>query len=413
MLSSHTTNMRVTVLTVGEYPTVNGLHASQVLPFAVYLKSHGVRVAWIAFIPIEMRLRDLLVNDGSLLADMRKLAAHYGIEFKVSIFPITIIRAYSYVCRNWLIRLAGSKLVKLLEGSQSSIETHIIHCRSYFAAATALQAKKENRALHVSFDMRSLLPPEVPLMFPLLGKFLYGGLKEWESDLLQESDCSFLPCLRGIRLLELEGAASLPMHIPIAGFDDLPILDENENLLDAAVIGYIGGLGAWHSPAMLEQLFVALANYLPDCKYEVVTTDAFTCKTPVRVYSLPHQEVKDTLRRMLALVVPGPDSVDGYFTESKLSANFFSTKAAEALSLGVPLLVNAKIRELADYVRVNRCGLVFTLENGCFRIEGLETERLKSNELWLDLRRAAHACSREFRRQTVYDRYLAAWNNPI
>jgi hypothetical protein len=405
--------MRVTFLTVGEYPTATGLHASQVLPFAAYLHNQRVRVNWIAFVPFEMRLRDLLVNGGSQLEDMRKLATKHGIEFTVCIFPLTIVRVYSYVFRRWLIPLAGSKLSKLLKGSHSSNELHIIHCRSYFAAAAALRAKREYRQLQVSFDMRSLLPPEVPLMFPLLGKYLYGGLKEWEFFLLKEVDFSFLPCIRGIRLLELEGAGSLPMHIPIAGFDDSPTSEKCENLLDRAVIGYVGGLGAWQSSSMLEKLFAGLAGYLPNCTFEVLTTDTFACNPPVKVYSLPHHEVKDTIKRMLALAVPGPDVVDGYFTGSKLSANFFSTKAAEALSLGVPLLVNVKIRELADYVRENRCGLVFSLENGCLSFEGVDNGQLKNNRFWADLHRAAHDCALEFRRQAVYARYLAEWNKSI
>lgn len=402
--------MKVTFLTVGEYPNPSGLHASQVLPFAIYLRSKGLSVNWVAFVPIEMRLKDHLVHCGALLAKMRKLTTQHGIEFTVINFPITIVRVYSYVFRSWLIRLAGLRLAKLLHGTSSSTEEHIIHCRSYFAAAAALQARKKCSHFKVSFDMRSLLPPEVPLMFPRLGKHLYGGLKEWESILLQEVDYSFLPCIRGIRLLELEGAVSLPMHIPIAGFEDSADSKASEVVLNGSVIGYLGGLGVWHSPAMLDMLFTELAVFLPECKFEVLTSDAFTCKTPVKIFSLPHHEVKDTIKRMLAIAIPGPDVDSSYFTNSKLSANFFSTKAAEALSLGVPLLVNARIRELADYVRENRCGLVFSLDNGSLNFEGLDSSKLNNNRLWAELRRAAHSCSCEFRRQAVFDKYLTAWN---
>jgi hypothetical protein len=403
--------MRVTFLTVGEYPTGTGLHASQVLPFAAYLRTQGVSVDWIAFVPLEMRLRDLLVNKGSLLADMRKLAARHDIEFTVCLFPITIVRAYSYIFRRRLVDWAGRKLAKMLGKSDGGAEPHIFHCRSYFATAIALEASKRNEQIRVSFDMRSLLPPEVPLMFPTLGKYLYGGLKEWESALLRQADCSFLPCLRGIRLLELEGAGTLPIQIPIAGFDDVPVSGPQENLLNQALIGYVGGLGAWHSAKMLEALFLGLTEILPRCTFEVLTTDAFCSNLPIRVYSLPHHLVQGALSRMLAMVIPGPEPelVDGYFTGSKLSANFFSTKAAEALSVGVPLLVNARIRELADYVRENRCGLVFNLENGRLSFEGVDETQLRSSLLWDELRRGAQTCAREFKAQAVYLRYLAVW----
>ncbi len=363
-------------------------------------------------VPVEMRIRDLVQNGGALLTAMRESVSCHDIDFKECVFPITIIRSYSYLFRDALVHMAGKKLLSLLQDIQNDDVPHIIHCRSYFAAATALQAKQIFRHLQVSFDMRSLLPPEVPMMFPVLGTYLYGRLKEWESELLRMVDCSFLPCKRGIRLLELEGVTRLPYYVPIAGFAEVSrVLPVQSDELGQAVIGYVGGLGAWHSATMLKKVFAKLAALLPDCLFETLTSDPFVCDhPPVKVYSLPHTEMKDSVKRLWAMVIPGHETADSYFTDSKMSANFFSTKAAEALSVGVPLIVNAKIQELAEFVRLNRCGLVFSIKDEILSFEQVDEVQLGDSKFWAELRKSAYLCGQEFSAQAVYRRYLDAWN---
>lgn len=401
--------MNVTILTVGEYPTPNGLHASQVMPFAAYLSARGVSVQWIALIPLEMRLRDAVVNKGKLLAEMRRLTSLSRINFRVSVFPITIIRAYSYVLRQALVRAAGKRLFRLLEMDESPGTRHIIHCRSYFASAVALEVRKRQANIEVSFDMRSLLPPEIPLMFPFFGRFFYGGIKVWESSLLDAVDYSFLPCERGIRILSLEGVVKPPTYVPIAGFESGEQITCAAVDLDNAVVGYVGGFGPWHSVTVLGNLFHSLSGYLPRCRFEVLTTDRVDLGKDIRVYSLPNAKIAEAIKGMLALVVPGPEMLDDHFSRLQMSVNCFSTKAAETLSLGVPLIVNESIRELSDFVVKNKCGLVFRVvgEKVCFDVESMEL--LSSSDFWQNMKHAAVACAHRFQRQNVYDYYLRAW----
>lgn len=402
--------MKVTLLTVGEYPAVYGLHASQVLPFGVYLRQHEIDVQWIAFLPIESRVKDLFLG-GSKLAKINDLADQNGVDFFTQVFPITISRIHSYFFRKWLIRKAGQKLAKILIEQRQNSEQHIIHCRSYFATAVALEAKKIIGDISVSFDMRSLLPPEIPLIHPYIGKFFYGSLKSWEAELLEASDFSFFPCHRGIKLLELEGVRRLPNYVPIIGFE-VAGSDTLHQLIDLEnpVIGYIGSFGVWQSPRLLEKIFDQLAINLPTCSFQVLTESTTNFKRPVSIRAVSNQQVKQEIKNMLALIVPGPEKSKNYFSSMKLSANFFSTKAAEALSLGIPLIVNSEIKELADYVRSYKCGLVFSIKGGDeIQFESIENNELSSLDLWNNLHDAAKKCTPEFRRSSIFEKYLRIW----
>lgn len=400
--------MKVTFLTVGEYPTPTGLHASQVLPFASYLNKQGVCVDWIAFVPIEMWLRDLLVNRGALLAGIRKMAREQGVELTLTLFPLTLVRAYSYIFRTWLIPVAGRRLSRILHKKHGSNGQHILHCRSYFAAAVAREARDRNSNITVSFDMRSLLPPEVPLMFPRIGRLLYGTLKQWESSLLHAADCSFLPSRRGISLLDQEGCQRLPDHVNIAGFEAEIDAQQTDLYPHNRVIGYIGGFGHWQSQEVLEKVFGEVARHVADCSFEVITPNQVSFKSPVNVRSLSHQEVRGAILKMRALVVPGVEHTDSHYRRL-VSSYLFSTKAAEALSLGIPLIVNAGINELADYVRTTGCGLVFSMDAGRVMFENSDPLQLNDLSVWERMHESALRCAPEFSRDSIFGRYRAAW----
>lgn len=400
--------MRVTLLTAGEYPAINSLHASQVLPFGSYLHQIGVNVQWVAFLPLETRLKDI-VSGGNKLSKMNRLITEKGVIFHTIIFPITLTRIHSYIFRDRLVRRAGRQLARLLLKQADNTESHIVHCRSYFATAIALEAKKELKDIRISFDMRSLLPPEIPLMFPWVGNYLYGNLKRWESKLLKLSNFSFLPCQRGIRLLELEGTPRLPAYIPISGFEEIHDNPMLSNIVQNAVIGYVGGFGPWHSAALLQKVFDELALNLTNCSFEVLTSSTANFKETVHVRTVPNHKVKEIIKNMLAIVVPGPEYLSNHFSSIQLSANLFSTKAAEALSLGVPIVVNTEIKELAEYVRTHGCGLIFSMEKDKIQFEGIRSDQLSRVDLWNSLREAALRCAPKFRRSTIFEQYLKVW----
>lgn len=400
-------NIRVTLLTVGDYPTKNGIHESQIIPFAEYLVGKGIRCNWIAFYPIETWIKDIITKQ-SKLSRMIEFAAERGVSLTAKPFPINRGRLYSHLFRNFVIKNAGNKLAKLLISSKKET-LHIVHCRSYFAAAVAIAAKIINQNIRVSFDMRSLLPPEIPLMFPRTGLALYGNFKIWESYLLARSDYSFLPVKEGIALLAKEGHRCLPTFMPIAGFDSTEEELSSVQLPMKPTFAYVGSFGPWHSPIILDEVFVTLASHLPESQFKVLSSDLVNFSMPVQISAIPNHQVKPAIQDLWALVVPGLEKVEGYFESMKLHANFFSTKAAEALSVGVPLIVNHRITELANYVREHGCGLIFSVKKGKIHFHGVGPSELCNPKMWNTLRKAAILCAPTFNRSRIFENYLSIW----
>lgn len=407
MKHSNQENIRVTLLTVGEYPRINGLHASQVIPFAEYLVSKGIPCEWIAFYPFEIWIKYKIKNPSNL-SELFEFTSRKGIVLKAASYPINTGLILSYVFRDFLVLHAGRKLAKMLSSSTKK-ERHIVHCRSYFAAAVALVARNINNNIHVSFDMRSMLPPEPPLMFPRIGHMLYGGLKIWESHLLANCDYSFLQAKNGIALLTQEGHRRLPMYMPVMGFDSSA--EELNRTQDNTkpTFAYVGSFGPWHSPIILDKVFKTLSDHMPDSRFKLLGSSRIAFSMPVQMGVLPNDEVKSALQDLWAMVVPGPENAEDFFNTLQLHANLFSTKAAEALSLGVPLIVNHRITELANYVREHGCGLIFSVEKGKIHFHGIETSELCNPQMWHNLRKAAVLCAPTFQRSHIFENYLRVW----
>lgn len=397
--------MRLTFLTVGEYPATNGLHASQLLPLATSLVERGATVQWIAYVPFEAWLKDRLTGRDRLGA-VAALTASNTIDFHVVPFPITLDRLHSYLFRDRLTALAGKKLGRLLTRFCHEDGRHIVYCRSYFATAVALAAKRHCPGIEVSFDMRSLLPPEIPLIFPRVGRYLYGSLKDWEQRLLAESEYAFLQTSRGVDLLRLEGARA-PQYMPLMGFDAPAVAAGDTD--DVPLVGYIGGFGPWQSAQLLRTIFKQLSAALPGLRMEVLTTSPVQFPDGVLVRSVPNHEVAASIVAMSAVVVPGPAKRSGYFNTLQTCSNLFSTKAAEALSLGVPLIVNVALTELADFVVKHRCGILFEEAEDGIRFKDGGDRLLSDEQFRKQLRKAAAEVAGRFRRSAVIQRYLQAW----
>ena len=106
------------------------------------------------------------------------------------------------------------------------------------------------------------------------------------------------------------------------------------------------------------------------------------------------------LAQSLFTIIPGA-SVQGYLSELKVSMNFFSTKAAESLSLGIPVVVNKEITEVADFVSQHNCGIVFEMIDGKLVIPSSTQEQLNSKAFWLQLHKNALDAGVMFRRSNI------------
>ena len=93
--------------------------------------------------------------------------------------------------------------------------------------------------------------------------------------------------------------------------------------------------------------------------------------------------------------------------------NYFSTKAVEALSLGVPLLVNDDLTELAAFVDSNNCGYTFSIEDQ-YKNDTTDLWRTGQNkQAWESISKNAAKIGDQFQKENVHSAYLNIWRGLI
>jgi hypothetical protein len=110
---------------------------------------------------------------------------------------------------------------------------------------------------------------------------------------------------------------------------------------------------------------------------------------------------------LLGLVIPGRHDTGDYFMSFQMRCNLFSTKAAEALSRGVPLVVSSGLFELAKFVRKNRCGFVYDSDSRQFVFPAKDSVADKA--VWAEMTANAVVAGGKFTRSRVVNDYLACW----
>lgn len=397
-------------ITAGEWPARKGLLVSQVYETARALQARGYRVSWFASIPLLSFVKRKILCDRDL-AEIEASCRAEGIAFARAIVPVTLGSPYSMPWRRWWHRRLARRACSLLNEVQATSSGTILHARSYYAAEIGLLLRDIASAsvdgtVIASFDMRSFLGPEAPMAHGTLGTAAYGFLKSLEFELIRGSDASFLPLNVGRRQYREE--TGLHIHFaPIQGMEREAgwSVDFNHRWASAR-IGYSGSVGQWHDPDLLRSIFGLFPNLTPKLAARKIGAFADLDCTLYKPADLGCY-----YDGLLALVIPGLAEIDGYYRTLQMRCNLFSTKAAEALSRGVPLIVSSELQELADFVRLHRCGLVVDVNQGTPTLPaGLDID---DPNLWRQLTDGAIAIGARFTRQAVLDVYETAWNQAL
>jgi hypothetical protein len=404
-------SFHIVFITAGEWPAQRGLLVSQVLETARALQSKGHTVSWLAAIPLLSRLKRLALRD----RDLQWLQAECqgaGIVFDHRIIPVTLGSPWSMPLRRWWHkRVARHALHRPVIDGAAGRPT-VLHARSYDAADISLQLRKLMNAhrqagvVAASFDMRSFLGPESPMGHGAVGTAAYGFVKAHEFELVRDADVSFLPVNVGRRQYLEETGLSI-QYAPIQGLDREPgWRPDFETRWANGRLGYSGSVGQWHDPVLLRQIF----DLFPNCRPQLASKpiDAFAgleCK----LYR--QSELPAYYNGLLALVIPGLAKVEGYYRTLQMRCNLFSTKAAEALSQGVPLIVSSELQELADFVREHECGIVVEVRGGRPVLPALSG--VSSREFWERLTANAQQVGSRFTRSAVLEVYERAWQSAL
>lgn len=395
----------VIMVTAGEWPAARGLLVSQVLETAISLKSRGYDVSWVAAIPLLSYIKRVYLRTSDL-NEIQKRCEIEGINFSYKIIPVTLGSPYSFWLRAFFHQRVASYIATKIRNKSGQI---VLHARSYYAAEIGILVKNEidsKKSIITSFDMRSLLPNEVVMGFGKLGIAFFGFFKVLEYRLLRKSDLVFLPLHNARTLIEMEAGINV-RYVPIQGFDDNSNLDAffNEKWVNKK-IGYSGSIGQWHDPQLLLNVFHVLADYKPSL---AMSYNPFFEGFEQKLYT--QNQLKSYYDSLLALVIPGLKPSTNFYITSQMRINLFSSKASEALSRGVPLIVSAELNELATFVIKNGCGIVFDILDSkpVFRedIASLTKER------WEELSINAAEAGKMFTRSFALNLYEKAWNEAL
>lgn len=402
-------SLDVVLISSGEWPSVGSLLFSQLFETARILKQQGHSVRWFAAIPALSWLKRFLQRKSDL-AMVRMQCKAAGIPFDSVVVPISLGAPHSLPIRSAALRFAARKLTRIVSGKRGPL---VLHARSYDATEIAIltrdHASMTKRSTIASFDMRSWLPPEIPMGHGLLGRLAYGPWKEIEYRLLRNSDTRFLPLDRSRAQYEEETGISVAFA-PIQGFDRPEGWSPDfEARWSTRRIGYAGSLGQWNDAHLLIDFFKVFKDFTPLlATHRTPELEAFEC----HFYGI--DKLPEYYDALTAMVIPGLRTSHGYFDTIKMRANFFSTKAAEALSRGVPLIVSNQLAELAAFVRKHDCGVVVDLnaETGL----PLHTGNIPADDdkaRWKELSDNAARVGATFTRESVMAIYLNEWQHAL
>lgn len=388
-------------ITALEMPSISNLHASQVLAPASQISEKGYMVSWIAYIPLAMYIKDKILFT-KRIQSIQKECAKNNIKFYyfITISPSNA-SILSFILKKTLFLFKKNKAIQII-----GTEKTLLHARSYYATDIAIRIKQclpKKNSCKVSFDMRSIFPEEMPITSStILGRMTLGFMKQWEFELLRDSDVAFLP-LHYARSRIYSETGTKVRYTPVQGFDrESGWKADFEKRWEQARLGYAGSIGAWHSPEILLNIFQALPWMKPRLAMKPHPLFAhYDC----RVYA--NNDMSTYYDDLLGLAIPGMHDADDYFMTFKIRCNFFSTKAAEALSRGVPLIVSSGLFELAKFVRNNRCGFIYDPDSRQFVFPGPDS--IAEKGVWAEMTRNAVTVGEKFTRANVVSAYLDCW----
>jgi hypothetical protein len=363
----------------------------------------GFDVTWVAAVSLSSFLSDVVLRRGRIQAVQNKCASE-GIKFCYIVIPLPINGPLSFLLRRPVLGWAANRLATVLKPKED--QKTIFHARSYFSAHLACEIKaksKRNSVWRVSFDMRSLLPEEFALAQGILGKVSFGFAKQWEHELLRKSDVSFLPLNFARHRIQKE-SGNVVDYVPIQGFDRDPTWAVDfEQRWTNKHIGYAGSIGVWHDPVLLREILQSIPGTNP-----MLATPPHPELKGMKSKTYQQHEMASYYDGLLALIIPGRLELENYFIAFQMRCNLFSTKAAEALSRGTPLIVSSQLSELADFVRQNQCGGIYDPTKHQFIYP--TGNWLTNKAEWQRITEGAIRIGEMLTRNYAMELYLSKWN---
>ena len=375
------------------------LGRSQVLPYLRGLAQRGHRITL-----LTCEKPDRLAREGAAVA---ALCAEAGIAW----WPLRYHKrppVLSSMLDLALLRRAARRIHR-------ADPVTLTHCRSYIPAAVGLDLKLRF-GVPLLFDMRGFWPDEKveggnwPQSNPPF-RAVYRHFKRLESHLLRASDQIVSLTHAGKAQLlsrpELGGDETRISVIPCCvDFDHFRLIDADARNAaretldiapDARVVAYLGSLGGWYMLGEMLDFFRAFRLRFRGARMLFVTLDD---AAPIRAETARRGVDPDAL----VITPAGRDDVPRLMAAADLGLFFIApvfsktasspTKMGEMLSLGLPIVTNAGVGDVARIVEDTGGGVAIqrfdeaAYQEAIDAIEGLKSkpdERRQSALPWFDL----------------------------
>lgn len=327
------------------------LGQSQILP---YLFGIANKYA-ITIVSFEKANRYLQLKD-----QMKQICGRAGLQWHSLVYhkdpPILSTLYDVWIMKSWVKKLHRESPFSL------------VHCRSYIPALVGLTMKKKNGVRFV-FDMRGFWADErVEGGLWNLKNPLYSGVykyfKRKERAFFRYADYTIVLTESASRILEKWNIRSAVKVIPCCVDSELfdPFKgsskkrDRLRSLLGIAmsdfVISYVGSLGTWYLYSEMVHFFDEFKKKEPSAKMLFLTPDTHFVerRKDFIIKTVPRGDVPLYLslcQASICFILP---------TFSKQGSS--ATKMAEAMAMGVPLVVNSGWGDAAQIVHDHSCGVI-------------------------------------------------------
>ena len=357
--------MTATVLYITYDGLTDPLGQSQVLPYLTGLCALGHRIT-----VLSCEKPRKMATDGERI---RKLCDASGIRWRPLVYhkrpPVLSSAIDAAALERAAIRL------------QRRTPFDIVHCRSYIPARAGL-ALKRRFGVRFLFDMRGFWPDEKveggswKLGNPLY-RAVYHYFKRLESRLLRGADyiVSLTEAGRDQLLTrpELTGDPAPIAVIPCCvDFDHFPLATEASRAeartslaigADEPVLAYLGSLGSWYMLDEMLDFFKVYASRHERARFLFVTPDE---PQPIRAAAGRRGIDPDRLSIVSATRSDVPKLLSAadlgvFFIRPVFSKTASSpTKMGEMLAVGLPIVTNAGVGDVAAMVGDMGCGIAVT-----------------------------------------------------
>ena len=348
------------------YITFDGLSdplgRSQVLPYLAGLARLGHRIT---ILSCEKPAR--LAQGASAV---RRICEGAGMDWHHIKFrnrPPVVAHAYTV-----------TRLIRKAERLHRRNDFDLTHCRSYVPAMAGRHLKLKY-GVPTLFDMRGFWAdekleggswPQSNLVY----RGVYHYLKRVEKKLLKGADHIVSLTAEGKRVMLgwplLEGADDRITVIPCCvDFSHFPLIDRKERSaarkslgigLDAKVLSYLGSLGAWYMRDEMLDFFRVYLDRYPEAVFLFVTPDSQSViREAAAARGVPPERIvaREASREQVPILMAAADV--GLFFIRPVSSKAASspTKMGEMLALGLPMIANSRVGDVAEILAATGAGV--------------------------------------------------------